>query len=327
MHIIIVGTGNIALRHAENVRNLRPDAHVFIVGRQRPDGLPSWLHYADLLEKALALRPLAVILAHPCVFHVEDARRCLKQGCHVFIEKPFAHVSDGIQELIEEAQRRSLLLQVGYNLRHHACVAKIKQILQSGAIGQPITFMLEVGKYLPDWRPSKDYRQTVSARSALGGGALLELSHEFDTCVWLGGRVRAVTARHCRASGLDLDVEDCAQTFLTLESGAVAMIHLDFIQRPGGRRYRIIGSRGSLEWHSARNEVLLTAYEDATCHEFCCDEAAEFNHTYLAEMREFLHTIGTGDCAIPLSTYDAAHVVRIIEACRNSTATGTSSSL
>ena len=45
----------------------------------------------------------------------------------------------------------------------------------------------EVGQYLPDWRPGTDYKSGVSAQKDLGGGALLELSHELDYLQWFFG--------------------------------------------------------------------------------------------------------------------------------------------
>ena len=54
----------------------------------------------------------------------------------------------------------------------------MKKFLDTGALGDHIyNVFAGVGQYLPDWRAG-DYRVTVSASKDLGGGALLELSHE-----------------------------------------------------------------------------------------------------------------------------------------------------
>ena len=46
-----------------------------------------------------------------------------------------------------------------------------------------------VGQYLPEWRKNTDYRKGVSARQDLGGGVLLELSHEIDYIQWIFGEI------------------------------------------------------------------------------------------------------------------------------------------
>ena len=55
-----------------------------------------------------------------------------------------------------------------------------------------------------------DYRKTVSAQKILGGGVLLELSHELDYLRWIFGDVEFVQAQLARQSELDIDVEDTA---------------------------------------------------------------------------------------------------------------------
>ena len=73
----------------------------------------------------------------------------------------------------------------------------------------------EIGQYLPLWRPGSDYRLGVSANRALGGGVLLELSHELDYLRWIFGDVDWVQASLERQSALEIDVEDTAHLLLS----------------------------------------------------------------------------------------------------------------
>jgi len=95
----------------------------------------------------------------------------------------------------------------------------------------------------------------VSARAALGGGALLELSHEIDYVRWLAGEVTAVAAAVGRLGNLEIDVEDSADLMLTFASGARGTVHLDMLQRPATRTCRIVGSEGTLAWDGIRHQV------------------------------------------------------------------------
>ena len=55
-----------------------------------------------------------------------------------------------------------------------------------------------------------DYKETVSAKAELGGGVLLELSHEIDYLRWIFGEFNWVSAWHGKLSNLGIDVEDAS---------------------------------------------------------------------------------------------------------------------
>ena len=76
-----------------------------------------------------------------------------------------------------------------YNLRFLPSLQAYRERIQFGVIGKVLSVRCEIGQYLPSWRPGSDYRQAVSASRALGGGALLELSHEIDYLRWIFGEV------------------------------------------------------------------------------------------------------------------------------------------
>ena len=67
-------------------------------------------------------------------------------------------------------------------------------LMQNKIVGKILSVRCEVGQFLPSWRPNIDYRESVSARKALGGGALLELSHEIDYLMWIFGDIDWVKA-------------------------------------------------------------------------------------------------------------------------------------
>ena len=103
---------------------------------------------------------------------------------------------------------------VGYVLRFLPALHAIRQHLTDGLLGQVHTARVEVGQYLPDWRPGSDYRQGVSGQDKLGGGALLELSHEIDYATWLFGWPQSLQCSRARLSPLEIDVEDSAHVLL-----------------------------------------------------------------------------------------------------------------
>nr|BAL55475.1 oxidoreductase, Gfo/Idh/MocA family/transferase hexapeptide repeat protein [uncultured Acetothermia bacterium] len=78
----------------------------------------------------------AVVIATPVVTHYELARRALLAGKHVFVEKPIALCSQEAQELIELAERNECVLMVDHLLEYHPAVERLKQLVQSGDLGE-----------------------------------------------------------------------------------------------------------------------------------------------------------------------------------------------
>lgn len=77
----------------------------------------------------------AVVIATPLSTHYPLAKRALEAGKHVFVEKPFAHTSAQATELMRIAEEKSLVLMVGHTFIYSPAVNKIREILDSGELG------------------------------------------------------------------------------------------------------------------------------------------------------------------------------------------------
>ena len=108
----------------------------------------------------------------------------LKAKIPVLIEKPISDNLKKCSELIELMTSNNCLVTVGYVLRHSKILNKFKELINQSDIGKRLYAEIKCGSYLPDWRKDKDYRESVSAKSSLGGGVLLELSHEINYANW-----------------------------------------------------------------------------------------------------------------------------------------------
>lgn len=78
----------------------------------------------------------AVVIATAVKSHHAMAKASLLAGKHVFIEKPMAASSDECEELLELAQKKGRILMVGHTFLYSPAVRKIKQIVDSGDIGE-----------------------------------------------------------------------------------------------------------------------------------------------------------------------------------------------
>jgi predicted dehydrogenase len=241
----------------------------------------------------------------------------------MLIEKPLAAELAGCAELEQACRARSLPVLVGYNLRYHPGFLALKAQYAGGAIGRAQSLRAEVGQYLPGWRPNADFRTSVTAQRALGGGALLELSHEIDLVQALLGAPLTVLAQLERLGDLEIDVEDTVQllTRHRLADGhhAVAGIHLDLLQRPARRRLVLAGSEGTLDLDFIAGRLQL--FKEGEARDLPYPPVADRNALYAAEQSELLQAIAGGP-APRVGLADGVAAMRIIDAARRSASAG-----
>jgi predicted dehydrogenase len=251
--------------------------------------------------------------------HMNAAQPLARAGVHLLVEKPLSASVDGIQQLLNTCREQGSVLLTGYNLRFLPSLQKFHDLLKANVIGKVISVRCEIGQYLPSWRPDTDYRQSVSARQALGGGSLLELSHELDYMRWIFGEIDWVKASISRQSDLEIDVEDTAHLILGFEFAneerqLVGTVNMDLVRHDSTRLCTAIGEKGSLRWNGLTGVV---EQFEAGAKEWC--EIFKHQHqrddSYLAEWHHFLDCIR--DQKAPLITgEDGLQVLRIIDAAR-----------
>ncbi len=325
VRFLIAGFGSIGRRHFRNLQAL--GYNDLLIWRARGRAAPpdesaaqGALVFRDL-EAALAQRPDVVIVANPTSLHLPVSRAALRHGSHVLIEKPIADSLDGLSELLELAERQGLTLMVGYNLRFHPHIRLMKQLVADGAVGTVYSARVEAGQYLPDWHPWADYREGYSARADLGGGVVLDLSHELDYIIWLLGQPRTVTAMVEQVSPLEIDTEDLAEILIRFESGAVAGVHLDYLQRSGRRSCQLIGETGTILWDEAAGLVKLFSCRTGAWQEFPLPPGTDDNQTYLEELEHFVDCVRRG--VRPLITgQEGRAVLKVALAAKSAARTG-----
>ncbi len=316
--LLIVGLGSIGRRHLAVARELEPKIEVMAL--RRAESAADDCTVFTSLEEALNAAPDAVIVANPAPMHVATAQAFVDAGKHVLIEKPLADRLDGIDELLESSRRRGTVLQVGYCLRFHPSLIALKRAVAEGRIGRVLSLRAEAGHYLPDWRSGADYRTGVSARRDLGGGVLLELSHETDLARWLAGQVCLVTSRCGRLGDLEIDTEDYADLLLDFTSGACANIHLNMVQRNRSRSCTLTGEDGTLHWDGVTYETRLFR---AGAWEVLYKGNSDPQIMYREQFRHFLDCISKG--AEPSVTgEDGKRALEIVLAAKQSSQAGRS---
>lgn len=307
-------------------RKTLPDATIKVLRRSAAQVDPDLADGAlASLEDVIAFEPTIAVVASPATAHVEALRLLFRLGTHVLVEKPVAASTLAAQPLLQEVKQSDGICLVGYNMRFTESVQLLRDELTKGTIGAPWAVRCEVGQWLPDWRPKADYRTTVTAQRSLGGGVLLELSHEFDYLAWLFGTPEWVIAHTSRQSALKIDVEDSAQILFGGSLGSESQnlagtLSMDLLRRDKTRHCSVIGEKGTLRWDAVLGSVEIFESE-AGGWRTLLHRPDDVTNSYVEQWLHFLDCVS--DRAAPLITIeDGYRTLLLVDACRKSSADG-----
>lgn len=314
---LVVGAGNISKKHIDNIKRLKRNSLVFNLSSSGRNIDPQ-SNNADYLlrnfQEAHEHKFSAVIIASPASFHIEHALFFSSLNIPLLIEKP---LSDNLKKY-EEASYTLLDLnekiKIAYNLRYLNSMIFFKNFLRENLLGKIYSVQSEVGQNLINWRPKKNYKHTVSSNKKLGGGALLELSHELDYLTWIFGDIQSVFCKLSNTNHFDIDVEDNVESILQTKSGLCINLHMDFLQNKTIRKCKVIGEKGTLDFDLLENKIIH--YQENEKIEIIYNENVfDQNQPYIDMLQDFLNP-DTEKLNNLASLDEAKYVLAIIEAMR-----------
>jgi len=235
-----------------------------------------------------------------------------KAGIHLLIEKPISKTSDGINQLLKILNEKNLIAMVGYVLRQDPGAIKFKKLIDDNSVGGILHARIECGSYLPEWRPGLDYKKTVSARSELGGGALLELSHELDYLHWFFGKPKDVQAMLRNSGLLGIDVEDQVDLLITSAQGYCISVQIDFNRRHLERKCKVLTTEGELTWDAVNKNV---TYKLAEKVEKIYSYDNERDYIYRKQLNIFIDCI-ENNITPPVTIENGVDVMKLIDSAR-----------
>lgn len=235
MKALVIGYGSIGARHARILSEL--GCHVAVVSRREVD-FPLICH--DVAEALAAERPDYVVIANETKQHHDTLLSLAELGYTgtVLVEKP---LFGNWMELPSLPFRKVF---VAYNLRFHPLIQRLKTELEGERI---LSVQAYVGQYLPDWRPTSDYRLSYSASAEQGGGVLRDLSHELDYLTWMLGNWERVSALGGHLSSLEITSDDIFALMLVTPLCPIVTLQLNYLDRMGRRFILINTARHTIE--------------------------------------------------------------------------------
>lgn len=289
MRVLVVGYGSIGQRHARLLDKL--GCEVAVASNREVEHPVVFCDTGTALEE---WKPEYVILANKTHEHhsaLIDLAQYDFEG-RVLVEKPlFDHVRD-------VPQNRFACLAVAYNLRFHPLIIKLHDFLVDQ---RPLSASAYVGQYLPQWRPSTDYRHSYSAKRAEGGGVLRDLSHELDYMNWLFGGWARLTALGGHFSHLEIDSDDFYTLLLEMNNCPIVSVHVNYLDRIVRREVLVHTDQHSIKIDFVKGTIDVDGSTELV--------NVERDATYLGEHEAML----AGDFAKLCSYKDGFSVLKMIE--------------
>jgi predicted dehydrogenase len=188
----------------------------------------------------------AVVIATPVPTHYELAKQALEAGKHVLVEKPPAMRGAEMDELVALATERDLVLMPGHLLLYHPGVVKMKELVDSGALGEVLCVYTN--------------RQNLGIVRT-NENALWSLGvHDLSVILWLIGEDPVEAVAHGRDFLTD-GVEDVVFCYLRFPSGKIAHMHLSWLDPHKMRKMTVVGREKMVVFDDMELERKVTVYE------------------------------------------------------------------
>jgi predicted dehydrogenase len=257
----------------------------------------------------------AVVIATPISTHFDVAQEALRRGKHVLVEKPLAHSAELAWKLADLASREQLTLMTGHTFIYSPPVIKVKQLIQSGALGQlyyASFSRVNLGQYQKD----VDVIWDLAVHDV---SILLYWLDEIP--LWGTSFGRACVQR---------DKNDVAFLWLRFPSGVIASVEISWLSPQKMRRTAVIGSNRMIVYDDTEPSEKIKVYDKGVVlHE--PRSFGEFQLTYrvgdmvspnlsnieplAAELEHFVECIRTGQ----QPTTDGVFGARVVEVLETAT--------
>lgn len=254
MHRIgIIGAGLIAHSHAEALKSIK-DATLVATADIEEDKLIAFSdkfncdYYTDAEEMLEKAQIDIVIICLPTYLHEEFVGMCAAYEKHIICEKPIEMTVDATKRMLEDVKKANVIFMVGQVVRFWSGYTEIKELYESGELGDVYMAFASRCSGLPDWgnwlfNPDK------------GAGAIQDMHvHDVDFLRYVFGEIDYV---YCHANKDETGCWNHAMSSIAFKNGAKAVAEASFTMSEGypfTMFFKAAGTKGTVEFYYKAGE-------------------------------------------------------------------------
>ncbi len=252
----------------------------------------------DSYDKLLADDEIeAVYTPLPNAVHREWVEKAAKAGKHVLCEKPMGLNEEEEAEMFAVCEEQGVLLMEGFAYRHAPLIQKVKEIMDSGMIGQIKYIESHLTDLLTDMT-------NIRMNQNLGGGAFYDMAcYNISTISYLMDLAEPVQVKALAERNSEYGVDVSNTILLQYENGVQAMSYSSLNSYPRGY-YAVVGDKGRIEVpcnYNCRNVQKFTVAVKGSVSnvEILDEETTEYTvmcpNNYMMEIEQFGRCITDGE--------------------------------
>ncbi|WP_339072336.1 Gfo/Idh/MocA family protein [Fusobacterium animalis] len=302
LKICFFGMGSIGKRHLKNLvkilKERKLDFEIDVVKRKKEvdEEVRFYIKSIYSIKDFIPTFYDIVFIVNDTSAHIETLNLMKNYSNNFFIEKP---LSINISKInIDDYKGKKIY--IACPMRYSNVIEYLKKEIDFSKV---YSIRALCSSYLPDWRPTIDYRNNYSAKKELGGGVTLDLIHEWDYLTYLLGFPEKIFNLRKKVSHLEISSDDIS-VYIAEYKDKLVELHLDYFGRVPTRRIELFLKEGTVIGDFIKNTVILENNKEVDLSDDVDD--------YIKEMNNFLDIIFKGKVNFNNLEY-AYKVLKLIE--------------
>ena len=252
LKIAIIGSGRWGMNHVRTAAALLPPQNITVIdsnpaAAEKVKAISPYIIFASELKTVLKDPSItAVIIATPAETHYAIGKECLENGKNVLIEKPITLNAKDAKALMELAAKKNHKLMVGHILLYHPAVLKIKEMLDSGLIGN-LQYIYSNRLNLGAIRSEENILWSFAP-------------HDISVIQFLTG-TSPISIKASGAAFVRSVVEDTTLTYLEYPDGIHAHIFVSWLHPFKEQRLVVIGEKGMIVFEDSLPKDKMKFYK------------------------------------------------------------------
>ena len=292
----VLGVGDMGKRHAENLRQLVPEARLVAVADPATDRALKVARELEVercfssFDEMLGEKDVeCVVIAAPDKFHASAICAAAAAGKDILCEKPIALSLSDAHAALAAVEKAGVRLQIGFMRRYDPGYSSARKRIEAGEIGEPVIFK-SLGR-------DRDAPPLAAYQAKLNGMLLYNNTiHDFDLARWLMGdevaEVQAYTTVAVRPEVAHYGDIVASVVNLKYRRGAIGNIE-SYVQAVYGYdiRTEVVGSKGSILIGTLQQTPVTFLAKEGGTQALADHFLTRFEAAYVAELKDFIHHI------------------------------------